>query len=146
VSPFVVAATTTVAIIGLTTSQRMQVPLPRLRRDRPIHGRTRMNMSEQAVIITCNYGSTNLEALYGLEDRLAAKIEIEKVGEYDGNEIAYDGSQAILYMYGPDADKLLATIRPILETTSFMKGAIARVRYGPPEDGVPEIQVTLATT
>lgn len=102
-------------------------------------------MGEQAVIIKCKYGSRNLDALYGLEDRLAAKIEIEKVGEYDGNEIAFDGSEATLYMYGPDADKLLETIRPILENTPFMKGAIARVRYGPPEDGVPEIQVTLAT-
>lgn len=102
-------------------------------------------MSEQAVIVKCRYGSTNLEALYGLEDKLAATIEVEKVGEYDGNEIAFDGSEAILYMYGPDADKLLATIRPILENFPFMKGATARVRYGPPEDGVPEIQVTLAT-
>ncbi len=102
-------------------------------------------MSEQAVIVRCNYGSTNLEALYDLEDKLAARIEVAKAGEYDGNEIAADGSHAILYMYGPDADALLAAVRPILETTPFMKGATIRVRYGPPEDGVREIQVTLAT-
>lgn len=55
-----------------------------------------------------------------------------RAGEYDGHEIAVDGSDGSIYMYGPDADLLFETIRPILETTHFMRGATVVKRYGPP--------------
>ena len=99
---------------------------------------------EHAVIVAFAYiGSTDLEPLFALERQLESDITAAKAGEYDGNEIAVDGSDGTLYMYGPDADKLFAAIRPTLQACSFMKGARVKLRYGPPADGVPERDVQL---
>ncbi|MDQ8020794.1 MAG: hypothetical protein REI94_03085 [Moraxellaceae bacterium] len=100
---------------------------------------------EHAVIVAFAYiGTTDLDPLFALESQLEAAIATSKVGEYDGNEVAVDGSDGTLYMYGSDADKLFAAVRPILEACSFMKGASAKLRYGPPADGVREVTVQLA--
>lgn len=99
---------------------------------------------EHAVIVAFAYiGSTDLEPLFALERQLESDIAAAKAGEYDGNEIAVDGSDGTLYLYGPDAEKLFAAIRPTLEACSFMKGARVKLRYGPPADGVPEREVQL---
>jgi hypothetical protein len=46
-------------------------------------------------------------------------------------------------MYGPDADKLFESVHTILESCEFMQDAIAKLRYGPPEDGVKEIEIKI---
>lgn len=99
---------------------------------------------EHAVIVHFNYGSTDLQPLFALEDELEDAIAAAAAGAYDGNEVAADGSDGFLYMYGPDADKLLAAVKPVLEACEFMRGATVTVRYGPPEDGVREFSVTIA--
>ncbi len=71
---------------------------------------------------------------------MEAAIVQASAGEFDGNEVASDGSDGYLYMYGPDGDRLLAAIRPVLESCEFMRGARVKVRYGPPADGVPELE------
>tara|TARA_R110002096_G_scaffold169779_3_gene341504 strand:- start:10669 stop:10857 length:189 start_codon:yes stop_codon:yes gene_type:complete len=49
-----------------------------------------------------------------------------------------------LYLcYGPNAETLFKAIQPKLQQTDFMKGAIAYLRFGPPEDGVSEIEVKI---
>ena len=98
---------------------------------------------EHAVIVVFDYGSTNLQPMFDLEEKLERAISNAQVGEYDGNEIAIDGSDGSLYMYGPDADRLFAVIKPILQSTPFMHGAKVKLRYGPPEDDVPENIVTI---
>lgn len=102
--------------------------------------------AEHAVIVTFAYGgSTDLDPLFALEEKLESAISAARAGEYDGNEVAVDGSDGTLYMYGPDADKLFAAVRSTLEACSFMKGAVAKLRYGPPGEGVPERNVLLAS-
>lgn len=104
-----------------------------------------MNQSpEHAVIVHFNYGSTDLQPLFALEDELEQAISAAGAGEFDGNELAADGSDAYLYMYGPDADRLFEAVRPVLESSSVMKGALVTRRYGPPEDGVRESVVKIA--
>ena len=98
---------------------------------------------EQAVIVHFNYGSTSLEPLFRLEKRLEKAIAAAKAGEYDGNEVATDGHDGYLYMYGPDADRLYQAVAPVLKAESFMKGATVKKRYGPPQDGVKEIVLTI---
>ena len=98
--------------------------------------------SEHAVIIRFNYGIERLEDLHNLEDKLRSIID-NNVGEYDGHEIATDYSDGILYMYGPNAEDLFKAIKPTLDETKFLKGAIAKLRFGPPADGVKEIEVEL---
>lgn len=97
---------------------------------------------EHAVIIRFNYGVEELDDLHRLEDKLRNIID-NNVGEYDGHEIATDYSDGVLYMYGPNAEDLFKTIKPILDGTSFMKGAIVKLRFGPPADGVKEIEIEL---
>ncbi|MEZ4651558.1 MAG: hypothetical protein R3E97_22720 [Candidatus Eisenbacteria bacterium] len=100
---------------------------------------------EHAVIVQFAYGSTDLSRLFALEGRIEAAIAEAGAGEFDGNEVAADGSDGTLYMYGPDADTLFAAVRLTLESTDFMHGARALLRYGPPEDGVREVEVVLGT-
>ena len=97
--------------------------------------------TDQAVIVQFSYGSRDLSPLFELEDRLETAIEAAQAGEYDGNEIAVDGSGGSLYMYGPDADRLAEVILPLLEAVSFMRGAAITKRYGPPGDGVSEVEI-----
>jgi hypothetical protein len=92
---------------------------------------------------TFAHGSTDLSRLSALEEKLETAIATAQVGEYDGNEVAVDGSDGRLYMYGPDANQLFAVVKPILESSSFMRGAKATVRYGPPGPGTHERVVTI---
>jgi hypothetical protein len=105
--------------------------------------RSKEAMPEHAVIVKFRYGLSDLKPLREVEDRLESVIAAGGVGEVDGDEIAVDLSDGSLYMYGPDADKLFAVARPVLESATFMKGATVALRYGPPEDGVREATFTI---
>ena len=106
-------------------------------------GEMEEEVSEQAVIVAFKYGYPNLDRLFEVDDLLEAAAEKSGAGEHDGHEIAVDLSDGSYYLYGPDADKLYEAIRPILEEQDFTKGAKVTLRYGPPEDGVPEKVVTV---
>ena len=69
----------------------------------------------------------------------------ELAGEYDGNEVAVSGKDGFLYMYGPDADRLFAVVKPILDACTFTSKARIKLRYGPPKDGVRESNVQLGS-
>ena len=99
---------------------------------------------EHAVIVYFQYGKTDIQPILDLGDALNKVIVKAGVGEYDGNEIAADGSDGSLYMYGPDADTLFNTVRPVLESVDFMRNATVRIRYGPPGNGVAEKAVKIA--
>ena len=99
--------------------------------------------ADHAVIVHFDYGSTNLQPLFELEKRLESAIAEVSAGEFDGNEVATDGSDGYLYMYGPDADALFRAVRPVLEACAFMRGARVRVRYGPAAEGVREVEHVL---
>ncbi len=99
--------------------------------------------TEQAVIVNFTYGIQGLDTLFALEDKLEEIMEKEKVGDFDGNEIAMDYSDGTLFFYGPDAEKLFAAIKPVLLQTDFMKDATVTLRFGPPEEGVKEITFDL---
>jgi hypothetical protein len=104
-----------------------------------------MSAPEHAVIVHFQYGSTDLARLFALEEQLEHAIAVAGVGEFDGNEVAADGSDGYLYMYGPDAGRLFAAVRATLEGTDFMRGARVKLRYGPPEDGIKEEEIDLGT-
>jgi len=98
----------------------------------------------QAVVVHFQYGSTDLSRLFELEKKLESAIETAKVGEFDGNEMAVDGSDGFLYMYGPDADRLFDAVKPVLESATFMRGARVTVRYGAPGPDVKSREVVIA--
>lgn len=101
------------------------------------------SVPEHAVIIHFNYGIEGLAPLHQLENKLEQVIKDNQAGEYDGHEIATDYSDGFLYMYGPSAETLFNAVKPTLEGTEFMKGAKATLRFGPPEDGVKELDVEI---
>jgi hypothetical protein len=101
------------------------------------------NEPEHAVIVRFQYGIQGLQALHELEDKLEHITTQNAVGEYDGHEIAKDYSDGLLYMYGPNAERLFKAVQSTLREAPFMKGAIAILRFGPPEDGVKEIEVAI---
>lgn len=97
---------------------------------------------EHAVIV--HLRSANVDGVFALEDSLETAIAKAGVGEYDGNEIAVDGSEAILYAYGPDADALWNVIRPIVESTDPPVGSYVIKRYGEASDpAAREVRVEL---
>jgi hypothetical protein len=71
------------------------------------------------------------EAIFALEDRLAALIDAQKLGEHDGNE--FGGGEAAIYGYGPDAGRLFAGIESELRAFPA-RPASAYLRYGDVSD------------
>jgi hypothetical protein len=103
------------------------------------------DMFEQhAVMVRFDYGQTDLGRLFELEDQLTAAIEEAGAGMFDGDEVAVDGSDGTLFMYGPDADKLFEVVRPVLASTAIIRNMVATLRYGPPGDGVKQREVAIA--
>ena len=90
--------------------------------------------NDHAVIVHFDFGSTDLSPLFVLEEELADSIAEASVGEFDGNEVALDGSDGSLYMYGPNADRLFEVVRPILERSTAIKNAVATLSYGSAPD------------
>ncbi len=98
---------------------------------------------EHAVIVKFLYGFENLDPLDELDEELRDLLADTATGEYDGYDISADSSDGTLYMYGPDAQQLFATVKPTLEKTAFLKGAVATLRLGPPQEGVKELKVII---
>jgi len=84
-----------------------------------------------------------LPPLHELASKLENALSGKAVGDYDGHEIATDYSDGFLYLYGPNAETLFKEIKGTLESADFMTGAVAKLRFGPPEDGVREIDVEI---
>jgi hypothetical protein len=99
--------------------------------------------SWHSVIIDFDYGKKDLLPLFALENQLETAIQQANVGEFDGNEIAVDGSTGTLFMYGPDGDKLFAAVRPVLEASEFMGAANVRIRYGYADRNAREISLKI---
>jgi hypothetical protein len=96
---------------------------------------------KQAVIVHFRYGIKGLQALHDLEHKLEQIINESAAGEYEGHEIATDYSDGFLYMYADNAERLFQIVEPTLKQADFMRGAIATIRSGPPEDGVRKVEV-----
>ena len=65
-----------------------------------------------------------------IEDQLIEVIEREGLGEFDGNEVGPD--EAILFMYGLDAERLFAGIEQTLRAYPLCQGARVEIRRGGP--------------
>ena len=77
------------------------------------------------------------DALEAFAEGLDAEVREAGVGDYDGNE--YGGGEFILFFCGPDVDRLLAVLRPLLADSPLAHGArFELLREGP--DGEPTRQ------
>ncbi|MGF1619600.1 MAG: hypothetical protein ACFCUR_03175 [Rhodomicrobiaceae bacterium] len=95
-------------------------------------------VSEQSVIVTFykfaekfwTEDKQTLDPLFELEDDLEGILAGRELGELDGHEIAVDGSDGFLFLYGPDADALYSAIEPVLRASPVTQGGNATLRYG----------------
>ena len=100
--------------------------------------RTSTEHGEHAVIVSFEYGSVDPSPLTALGEQLRALLGESGDGEYDGHEVAADGSDGAFFMYGPDADRILARVRPVLEASDHLSHLTARLRYGEAGRNAPE--------
>jgi hypothetical protein len=64
------------------------------------------------------------------------------VGEFDGEESGE--GRCVLFMYGPDADRLFAVVEPILKAAPLPREGFAIKRYGDVKDhDAVEVRVDL---
>ena len=94
---------------------------------------------EHCLIVHFQYGQPSLNALYEQADRLREALLKAGAGEYDGHEVAISLSDGFHYVYGPNADRLLEVVEPVLRSTPWFLHAEITRRYGPPEDGVRRV-------
>jgi hypothetical protein len=99
---------------------------------------------EQAVLIHLNgtdlpqsvYDNNNLMTL---EEQLTASIGGISVGELDGNEVGPTG--AVIYLYGPDAERLFTKIEPVLRSYPLCQKARVVIRQGKPGSTQREVNL-----
>jgi len=76
------------------------------------------------------------EAIFALETRMEAAITAANAGEFDGNE--FGGGEAVLYMYGPDRDRLWAAVEPQVRAFA-LRPAFADLRAGGPDSAAERL-------
>ncbi|AWV08153.1 hypothetical protein [Marilutibacter maris] len=103
-----------------------------------LFGRRRQAAGEHAVIVSFDYGSRDLTPLLTLGESLREAVRKAGTGEYDGHEVAENGSDGAFFLYGPDADRLLESVRPMLLSSGLLKHPSVRLRYGEAGRNAPE--------
>ena len=101
-------------------------------------------MAEQAVIVEFDYRAANLSELQALDERLTEDIAQAGEGVCDGHDVTPDMSKATIYMYGPDAEFLFVLAQSVFEEAECVHNAVATLRFGPAEDGVPVRVIPIA--
>ncbi len=93
-----------------------------------------------------DYGSKDWSQFFAFEKGFEEAVNASGLGDYDGNELAVDGSDGSMYMYGPDANRLFALVRPKLEAAIFLKNVRVTLRYGAVDDPkAREVEVKLGS-
>ena len=80
-------------------------------------------------------------AIQAWAGELEAAIEESGSGEYDGDEFG-DG-ECTLYLYGPDADALWASVETVVRRGTRATGGHAMKRYGGPGEETRSVRIEL---
>lgn len=99
---------------------------------------------EQAVLIHLDGVGLSQEIyenndLATLEDQLIEALKKNDVGEVDGNEIGE--GEAIIFTYGPDAEKIFSEIEAVLRSYPLCQNSRIVIRFGAP--GAPQREVRI---
>lgn len=93
--------------------------------------------NDQALIVEVQLPASEdglFEKLSDFEEQVIHQIESASYGEFDGNEIATDGSHARFYIYAPRADMMSDLVAPLFLKQPLVKDASFLLRYGQPGD------------
>lgn len=99
---------------------------------------------EQALLIRLDGGALPgaahiVDEVAALEDELDAALG--GIGELDGHDIGM--GEAIIYLYGNDAEAMFRAVESILRAHTLAVGATAILRFGPP--GAAERRYAIAS-
>jgi hypothetical protein len=95
-------------------------------------------LAEQAVLLHLAT-STDPAGLDPIEEPLMEALDGTDIGYLDGNAVGSD--DAVIYLYGPSADRLWSTIEPTLRAAPVPPGSYAIKRYG--DAGAREVRVPM---
>ncbi|MBB2745194.1 UNVERIFIED_ORG: hypothetical protein FHR35_005043 [Microbispora rosea subsp. rosea] len=89
---------------------------------------------EQALLIKLpgTTSEVDFDSLWKIEDALDKAVTEAGTGEFDGNEIDAHTNEVTLYLYGPKADQLFASVKAVLKSLSLPRGSVVIRRYGAP--------------
>jgi hypothetical protein len=89
---------------------------------------------EQAlrIMIPGTQSGVDFDSLRKIQDALRKAVAEAGTGEFDGNEIDVQTNEVTLFLYGPKADQLFASIEPVLKSLSLPPGTLVTRRYGAP--------------
>lgn len=68
-----------------------------------------------------------LDAVFDLEDILTQTVELNGVGDFDGNEFCED--TVTFFIYGKDANKIQEVLAPIIEKVPYLQGSYIFKKY-----------------
>jgi hypothetical protein len=77
-----------------------------------------------------------------LAEQLGDILEQQRLGEYDGDERG--PTETVLFMYGPDAERLFNGIEPVLRAYPLCQNARVVIRRGGPGAGERELRLPKA--
>ena len=98
---------------------------------------------EQALIVTTVGVPVTPKDVFAIQDDLKQAFAQLSVGEVDGNEIAVDSSEALIYMYGPDAEAMFAVALPILKSHPATASSRATLRFGDVSDKSARVELRM---
>ena len=78
------------------------------------------------------------QLIFELEERLERAVDKAGAGELDGNE--FGGGEAVLYLYGPDKDRLWAAVE-VESRQCPLRPAFALLRAGGPGTTPEQVQL-----
>jgi hypothetical protein len=101
-------------------------------------------IEDQAVLLYLDVKTLSKEIyekydLMTLEEKIIEVIKGRGLGEYDGNEIG--SGETVIFLYGPDAEKLFAAIEPIIRSYPLCKNARVLIRQGGPGAKQREVRI-----
>jgi hypothetical protein len=108
-------------------------------RARAVRTAGRAGRPEQALRLELGFAADPVAASGRLTEALRAALRARRAGELE--EVTALGGVRVFYLYGPDAERLLAAAREALAGQALAPGSRAWLRPGPP--GVPERGVPL---
>jgi hypothetical protein len=99
--------------------------------------------TEHALIVTTVGVTVTLDEVSVIEEALSKVFTTHSAGDVDGHEIAVDGSEALFYMYGPDAEAMFSVALPILKAHPATASSRAMLRFGGVSDKNARVDLRL---
>lgn len=87
------------------------------------------------VVIKFNYQIEDFDFLDELQDQIERVVTYHKVGEYDSYELDEDNNRAIFFLTAHDPEILFKNLKPVLQESPILKGALIDVQMGVDENG-----------